>query len=611
MTLQGKEEKTMTDKEKELEEERQRQLLYYSHIDPTFAYKETREDREKIRDPNTIGVGALLRLVLNDGDKYIVKDGKATESSPATILPIVYYCSYNTIENEDDLIQAMKKDKEEKDETAKDVAYFYQTILDTYRGDYQLFIKKDYLRHEEKREILRLALDNGALEEIKDNITLDLLTYAYEKREPTLRERERWEALHYTYRRHFLLMRFTLGDLIRIYKALCDLHIDLPETTQSSEATLEELNRIAPIKEYRTRDRAGEVDAIPHSDFLSLITYPAYDGALSLARLPFKKAGLAPIQEDTKWDILEGRWMKNGEETEEILADEITNKRGEAIDVYKDTDFPLLQEFYSIFFRRFRDENENRDPSEYEGKEIHNFFVPELLREISGSYNIKGGYIDEIIKKINSFAGIAGVFWKETRPGKKRQYRKILPLLILHKYDADTNLLQLSSPYFNYLLQELYDASIKRDKQGLPKKKKDGSPLLEATHSELVRKSITKERNKRAVVNVFLLVAQVEQAGSPSSKEREEGISRVVRRKVKTLIDENPELEKALEEAKDTRSKNKILNRTFEKTYELLEKETLLSDRYENFTLKEAPIPTIQTLDECTIEIVHDGKKLH
>lgn len=602
------------EKERQVEEERQRQLLYYSHIDPTYAHKMTKEDWENLRNPDTVGVGTFLLHILNNGERYIVKDGKETESSPATILPIVYYCSYFDIKNEDDLIKTMEESKEGSEpEMAKDIAFYYQTILDTYRGDYQLFIKKDYLRHEEKREILRLALDNDALSEIKDNITLDLLTYVYEKREPTLSEYERWNAINPDLRRRFFYSRFTLGDLIRIYKGLCDLHIVLPETTQSPDYILEELEKIAPVKEYKTRARAGAVDPIPHSDFLSLITSPAYDKALSLARIPYKKAGLVPIQEDTKWDILEGRWINviDGEETEDILADEITNKKGEAIDVYRDTDFPLLQEFYSIFFRRFRDKNENRDPDNYEGDEIHNFFVPELLREISGSYQLKGGYIDELINKINSFAGIAGVFWKENAPGKKRRYRKILPLLILHKYDADNNLLQLSSPYFNYLLQELYDASIKRDKKGLPKKKKDGSPLLEATHSELVRKSIIKERNKRAVANVFLLVAQVEEAGSPSRTMKKDGEPRVLRRKVKTLIEENPELEKAIEEAKDTRSKNKILNRTFEKTYELLEKETLLYERYENFTLKEAPIPTIQTLDECTIQIVHDGKKLH
>lgn len=589
--------------------ERERQLRYYSHIEPTYAHKKTKEDIERINDPDTVGVGALLKLVLNNGDKYIIPGGKATESTPATILPIAYYTSYYDIKNETDLIEAMEK--EIKDDTSGDVAFYYSKVLDTYKGDYQLFIKKDYLRHEQRREILRLALDHDNLEEIKDNITLDLLTYAYEKREPTDRERERWESLHITYRRDFLRVRFTLKDLILIYKAICDLKITLPESTQSPPALLEELNKIAPIREYRTRARAGEVDPIPHSDFLTLITNSAYDKALSLAKTPYKKAGLAPIQEDAKWDILEGRWKIDGVETDDILADEITNKKGEAIDIYRDTDFPLLQEFYSIFFRRFWDKNENKAPNEYEGDEIHNFFVPELLREISGSYNSKGGQIDEIINKINSFAGIAGVFWRENSPGKKRRYRKIFPLLILHKYDADSNLLQLSSPYFNYLLQELYDASIKKDKKGLPKKKKDGSPLIEATHSELIKKSILKERNKKAVVNVFLLVAQVEQAGSPSRTQKKEGEPRVVRRSIKTLIEENPELDRALEEALDTRRKNTLLKRTFEKTYELLKRETILYERYEDFTLDKAPIPTIQTLDECMIQITHNGKKLH
>ena len=71
--------------------------------------------------------------------------------------------------------------------------------------------------------------------------------------------------------------------------------------------------------------------------------------------------------------------------------------------------------------------------------------------------------------------------------------------------------------------------------------------------------SIVKERNKRAVEIVIVVVTTIEQAGKYTPH-----------LKAKTIIERIPQLQESLDKAKTNSDKNKILKRAFTKAWELL-----------------------------------------
>ena len=140
------------------------------------------------------------------------------------------------------------------------------------------------------------------------------------------------------------------------------------------------------------------------------------------------------------------------------------------------------------------------------------------------------------------------------------------------------------------LIKRIYNVSIRKDKKGLPKLKKNGDPLLIASHSYLVKTGIVKERNKRAAEIVMVVVTTIEQAGNT-----------IPHLKASTIVERVPQLQQAINNAKAQADKNKTLKRAFSKAWELLDTQTTLKEKYPTISLPDPHnpknIPTMKTLD--------------
>jgi hypothetical protein len=247
-------------------------------------------------------------------------------------------------------------------------------------------------------------------------------------------------------------------------------------------------------------------------------------------------------------------------------------------------DLPLLRALYTIILSDFEKCKRKNIPI------THTLYLPDFLSWLSGGdERINRLMIDTYTNKILDFQWILGII--NGQP---------LPLMGEVKIDISKNTLCFSSPYMNALVQKVYTASIRKDKKtGEPKLSSSGQPLLKSSHSYLVKPSITKERNKKAVEIVTMIVVLIEQAGNRTAHIR-----------ASTIIERCPELQSALVKA-STSNKNLLLRRTFSKVWELLNTQTILTLTYKNIHLpneKSASwIPTTKSLD-MVFTFPHEGK---
>ena len=179
----------------------------------------------------------------------------------------------------------------------------------------------------------------------------------------------------------------------------------------------------------------------------------------------------------------------------------------------------------------------------------------------------------------------------------------ILPVLVFMGNDVDKNIIRFSSPYMVRVIQDIYKASIRKSKVDLPMTDKQGNVLTLPSHSYLIKSSITKEKNKKAVEIVFIVVTLIEQAGN-----------NVPHIKASTIIERNTQLKESLAASKSTSDKNKKLSRAFSKAWELLRTQTELLTTYKNISLPDPKasdfckyIPTTSTLD-TVYSFPHEGK---
>lgn len=341
---------------------------------------------------------------------------------------------------------------------------------------------------------------------------------------------------------------------------------------------------------YRTRSKAIEAGAIEQMPTaLALLTNPTYQNAIS-----FYQNGGAYLQGLTSTDGLKFKGGKmyfegNGNNAMKLVSEvELQNmKTKEGIE---SIDLMTLRIFYSIILRRF-------ELSGYKQlDDVVTVYVPELAGYLGLPKNLSRQSIDAIISKAQSFHNIVGVM-HGTRNGKPSD--SLYQVLNFDEYDDKKNTITFNSPYMNYLIRTIYNISIRKAKDGKPKLKKNGTPLLKPAYSWLLKSEIAKERNKAAVENVAIIVTLIEQAG--------DNLPRI---KASTIVERNTQLEKRLEEAKNP---NALLKRTFTKTWELLRTKTKLAGVYQDIQLPDpedpANIPTPKTLDSLVFTFPHNGKK--
>lgn len=338
-------------------------------------------------------------------------------------------------------------------------------------------------------------------------------------------------------------------------------------------------------EKYRTKAKAGYLDEIPTS--LAFPTMAKYQYSIGL-----HNEGDAYIQPLTSTDGLsfdDGKMFFANNRIKQISEVELQNmKTKEGIDTIN---LPLLRTFYSIIFNAFQKTNYQQL------KPVITLYVPELAKYLGiRPKGLNKEDINNIIIKTQAFHNIVGI-QHGTRNGKPVQ--SIYPVLNFEGYNEDKNTISISSPYFNNLIMTLYNLAVKKDKDGKPKIKRNGSPAFAMPiNSYLVNADIAKERNKVAVENVFIIAALIEQAGN-----------NIPRIKASTIVERNVQLQERLQ----TNAKpNRLLSTTFKKTWELLRTKTTLGQSYYNIQLPDpkdpANIPTMKTLETTVFKFQHDGK---
>ena len=338
-------------------------------------------------------------------------------------------------------------------------------------------------------------------------------------------------------------------------------------------------------KGYKTKARAGDLDEIPTS--LAFPTVGGYQYSTGL-----HEAGDAYIQPLTSTDGLsfdDGKMYFADNRIKQVSEVELQNmKTKEGIDTI---DLPLLRTFYSIIFNAFQKANYQQL------KPVITLYVPELAKYLGlRKSGLNREDITNIIIKTQAFHNIVGI-QHGIRNGKPTQ--SIYPVLNFEGYSEEKNTISISSPYFNNLIRTLYNLAVKKDKDGKPQIKRNGSPAFALPmNSYLVNADIAKERNKVAVENVFIIVALIEQAGN-----------NIPRIKASTIVERNVQLQERLS---NHAKPNLLLSRTFKKTWELLRTKTTLGQSYCNIQLPDpkdpANIPTMSTLETTVFKFQHDGK---
>ena len=336
-------------------------------------------------------------------------------------------------------------------------------------------------------------------------------------------------------------------------------------------------------KTYRTRAKAEEAGAITEAPTSLVIpTLSSYQHSMSL----YKDGGayLQPLNSMDGLRFESGRLYFDDARMKEVseaeLRDLRTKKGIEKIDL------PGLRFYYSILFNQFQLSN----------YKVLQDIIPISASILTGRNDPNKQDISAAIAKVQSYHNVMGVV-KGTRNGRPTE--SYYQVLNFEYYDEKKNIIAFSSPYMNYVINNIYKLSIRKNKDGKPKLKKNGTPLMLPNHSYMIDSSIVKERNKAAVENVIILVTLIEQAG--------DNIPRI---KASTLIERNVQLAERLESAKNPRT---LLKTTFTKTWELLKTKTRLTEFYKNIQLPEpnnpAFMPTMRTLNKVVFTFPHEGKK--
>lgn len=341
----------------------------------------------------------------------------------------------------------------------------------------------------------------------------------------------------------------------------------------------------------RTRSQAWGTGALPvGAKTLALPILPRYRSALGLARS--NHAHLQMIRKDVAdhVDYEGGEPSLNGQPVDNGF---LANSRDDRPGAVAGIDMPTIYLAYSLVYDSLRDDPTRpekideaiRDPA-FCGRSLR-YYVPELLRAAGITSNANDSSLWALLGRIGACRNAVGVI--PTVAGAE-----YLPALFLRGYDAEKNMIELASPFFHKIVLLSRRDSILRDEDGEPRLRYDGEPLMAPSHSELVKFTILKERNRRAVEAVCVIVAAIEAADGD--------IPRITARYV---VDRCPNLGNALKAANPV-NRNGILERTFRKAWELLLTQTRLTEAYKDIRIPHE-VPTFSRLDEV-IEFPHKGR---
>lgn len=350
-------------------------------------------------------------------------------------------------------------------------------------------------------------------------------------------------------------------------------------------ATAKQPGEKEPAQHYRTEANAGNV----MTNLPTTIASPTFSGFQYATSLYQEgNAYLQPLRGTEHLIFRNGAIYFNlpGEirKLTEVELQNIKTKEG-----IQALDLPLLRTFYSIILQQFQLTNYQ------EVKDVITLYVPILAENMGMKRNLSKEEVAALIAKTQTFHNIIGVLHSE-RNGKPVE--SLYPVLNFEGYNNDKNTISFSSPYMNMVIRELFKITEKKDKKGKTLLKRNGEPMRLPSHSFLVNFDIATEKNKAAAENVFIICTLIERAG--------DNLPRI---RASTIIERNPQLAERLE---STAQANRLLQRVFTKTWELLREKTRLTEVYKNIVLPDptnpAMIPTMSNLREVVFSFPHEGK---
>lgn len=331
-------------------------------------------------------------------------------------------------------------------------------------------------------------------------------------------------------------------------------------------------------KTNRTKKKAGEIDEVP--TVIPTITNKKYQNAMTLNA--DSTAYLQPFSSVDNLVYENGQILFRGLPASAATLKEYFTSTG-----IENFDLPLLRLFYGIILNRFA--KTWKEDQSIEG--YVTIYYPDLAKKLGKSSNISKSDIQSCIDSIMQFQTIMGIIDNGSKG------TEIIPVLVYMGNDTEKNTISFASPYMVKVIKNVFNASIRKNKTGLPQLKKDGNPQLLPAYSYMIKSSISKERNKKAVEIVFVIVSLIEQSGNHCPHI-----------KAKTIIDRIPILKNSIDNCKTTSDKNKMLKRAFSKAWGILPKHTKLKETYQDIKLPSSTdVPSMSSLD-IVYKFPHNGK---
>ena len=272
----------------------------------------------------------------------------------------------------------------------------------------------------------------------------------------------------------------------------------------------------------------------------------------------------------------------------EMELQNFTTKEG-----IENINLPFLQFYYSILFSSYEAAFRTK------GKipKVTKIYFPDLAEKRGLGRNISKSNLNTVMNDVKSFHNVVGVL-HITRNGKPD--KSYFPVLNFEGYDATTNAFSISSPYLIHVIDTIYKAAARRTKSGELKYKTTGELETKAFNTYIVHQDIVKQRNKAAVMNVYIICQGIESKGGTNGYEIA----------AQTIIERNQQLKHRLNSAKNPRD---LLKTCFKCTYKYLKECTDLETTYKDIVLPDPEdpfnIPTMSTLDGFVIRIPHSGKR--
>lgn len=332
------------------------------------------------------------------------------------------------------------------------------------------------------------------------------------------------------------------------------------------------------VKERPARKKAGQSDDIPA--YLPVITNQTYQCAMSFR--PDSHACLRQVSQQCSLKYENRIFIIDG-----LPAASAGLEKHCTDPCIEDVSLPLLMVLYGVLLQK---SSVCPKPSGTKGEAV--IYYPDIAGKLKKA-NTNARDKNHIFMELERFKRIVGILDGSTPAAS------ILPVLDRYTYDAITNTIYFSSPYMAKVIQRIRESSIRKNRKGETLLKKNGKPQMLPAYSYLVDASIAKERNRKAVEVVLILVALIEQTGK-----------NIPHIRVKTIINKTCLLERSLR-GQSTGNRNNMLRRTFSKAWELLRSKTSLCSTYKDIQLPDPEdpecIPTCSTLDRV-FSFPHAGK---